>query len=80
MARTSRRLLWALVSATATVGAFGPGLASAQTVKIGILGPFSGPFAHYGTLFKTGAEAYLESQGGKLAAWRVASSAAANVS
>ncbi len=36
-------------------------------VKVGILGPFSGPFAHYGTLFKAGAEAYLASQGGKLA-------------
>src|SRR3954452_16164528 len=40
--------------------------ASAQAVKIGIIGPFSGPFAHYGTLFKTGAEAYVASQGGKL--------------
>ena len=41
--------------------------ASAQAVKIGIIGPFSGPFAHYGTLFKNGAEAYVASQGGKLA-------------
>ena len=41
--------------------------AAAQTVKVGILGPFSGPFAHYGTLFKAGAEAYIASQGGKLA-------------
>ncbi|WP_127999167.1 ABC transporter substrate-binding protein [Piscinibacter defluvii] len=40
---------------------------AAQTVKIGIVGPFSGPFAHYGTLFKNGAEAYIASQGGKLA-------------
>ncbi len=47
--------------ALAPLGAF------AQTVKIGILGPFSGPFAHYGTLFKNGAEAYIASQGGKLA-------------
>lgn len=38
-----------------------------QPVRVGILGPFSGPFAHYGTLFKAGAEAYLASQGGKLA-------------
>jgi branched-chain amino acid transport system substrate-binding protein len=46
-----------------------PGLAQAQSapVKVGIVGPFSGPFAHYGTLFKTGAEAYVASQGGKLA-------------
>lgn len=41
--------------------------AGAQTVKIGIVGPFSGPFAHYGKLFKDGAEAYVTSQGGKLA-------------
>jgi branched-chain amino acid transport system substrate-binding protein len=39
----------------------------AQTIKIGIVAPFSGPFAHYGALFKTGAEAYVTSQGGKLA-------------
>jgi len=41
--------------------------ASAQTIKVGIVGPFSGPFAHYGTLFKNGAEAYIAAQGGKLA-------------
>ena len=41
--------------------------AGAQQVKVGIVGPFSGPFAHYGTLFKGGVEAYLASQGGKLA-------------
>ena len=45
--------------------------AIAQTVKVGIIGPFSGPFAHYGTLFKSGAEAYVASQGGKLAAKNV---------
>jgi len=41
--------------------------AAAQTVKVGIIGPFSGPFAHYGALFKAGAEAYVQAQGGKLA-------------
>lgn len=41
--------------------------ATAQTIKVGIVGPFSGPFAHYGTLFKNGVEAYVASQGGKLA-------------
>ena len=41
--------------------------AQAQAVKVGIVGPFSGPFAHYGTLFRNGAEAYVASQGGKLA-------------
>jgi branched-chain amino acid transport system substrate-binding protein len=43
------------------------GAAQAQTVKVGIIAPFSGPFAHYGTLFRAGAEAYVASQGGKLA-------------
>ncbi|MES2530571.1 MAG: ABC transporter substrate-binding protein [Pseudomonadota bacterium] len=41
--------------------------AMAQTVKVGVIGPFSGPFAHYGSLFKAAAEAYVASQGGKLA-------------
>jgi branched-chain amino acid transport system substrate-binding protein len=41
--------------------------AMAQAVKVGIVGPFSGPFAHYGTLFKAGVEAYIASEGGKLA-------------
>ena len=40
--------------------------AQAQAIKVGIVGPFSGPFAHYGTLFKNSVEAYLASQGGKL--------------
>lgn len=63
MAHLSRRLLLA----AATTCAFLPAVAAAQTVKVGIVGPFSGPFAHYGTLFRAGAEAYVESQGGKLA-------------
>ena len=63
MAHLSRRLLLAAASTCV----FMPGLAAAQSVKVGIVGPFSGPFAHYGTLFKAGAEAYVESQGGKLA-------------
>ena len=36
-------------------------------IKVGIVGPFSGPFAHYGSLFKAAAEAYIAEQGGKLA-------------
>jgi branched-chain amino acid transport system substrate-binding protein len=41
--------------------------AQAQTVKVGVVGPFSGPFAHYGALFKAAAEGYVATQGGKLA-------------
>lgn len=56
-----------LTLAMACAAAAGSLPAAAQTVKVGILGPFSGPFAHYGTLFRNGAEAYIASQGGKLA-------------
>jgi branched-chain amino acid transport system substrate-binding protein len=59
------RIQWKLVGTLAA--AFAMGSAAAQTVKVGIIAPFSGPFAHYGTLFKTGAEAYVAQQGGKLA-------------
>src|SRR6218665_1858101 len=58
--RTARVLT---TSALALLASFG---AQAQG-KVGIIGPFSGPFAHYGKLFKDGAEAYVASQGGKLA-------------
>ena len=46
---------------------FAMGSVAAETIKVGIIGPFSGPFAHYGALFKAGAEAYVAIQGGKLA-------------
>ncbi len=63
MNRPINRALSALVCAVA----LSPATGAAQSVKVGVIGPFSGPFAHYGTLFKAGAEAYIESQGGKLA-------------
>lgn len=50
--------------------AFALGLSAASAlaqVKVGIIAPFSGPFAHYGVLMKAGAEAYVAAQGGKLA-------------
>ena len=56
----------AAAAASFAFASFSPG-AHAQAVKVGIVGPFSGPFAHYGTLFKNGVEAYVASQGGKLA-------------
>lgn len=62
----SRRAL-ASAALAATASFLTVANAQAQTVKVGIVGPFSGPFAHYGTLFKAGAEAYVASQGGKLA-------------
>lgn len=65
MTLSPRRLRASL--ATASVLALAAAGAAAQPVKVGIIGPFSGPFAHYGTLFKAGAEAYVAAQGGKLA-------------
>ena len=62
----SRRAAIAAFTAIALGGTALPALAQA-TVKVGIIGPFSGPFAHYGTLFKAGVQAYLDAQGGKLA-------------
>jgi hypothetical protein len=54
----SRRAL-ASAALAATASFLTVANAQAQTVKVGIVGPFSGPFAHYGTLFKAGAEAYV---------------------
>lgn len=58
---------FSLVTALALAAATSQVHAQAEPVKVGIVGPFSGPFAHYGSLFKAGAEAYIASQGGKLA-------------
>ena len=64
MIQVNRRNALTIATIGLAVSAFG---ANAQPIKIGIVGPFSGPFAHYGTLFKNGAEAYIAAQGGKLA-------------
>ncbi|HLU20026.1 MAG TPA: hypothetical protein VKZ66_08715 [Pusillimonas sp.] len=40
--------------------------ASAATVKIGHIAPFSGPFSEYGQEFKRGIELYLDEIGGKV--------------
>ena len=67
MSHSTRRRAVTLTVSAAVILALAPFGAAAQSVKVGIVGPFSGPFAHYGTLFKNGAEAYIASQGGKLA-------------
>ena len=59
-----RSLALSLLASVCSLAAFP---AQSQTVKVGIIGPFSGPFAHYGTLFKAGVEAYVATEGGKLA-------------
>ena len=43
-----------------------PGVASAQTIKVGIIGQFSGPFAESGMQFRQGIETYLGMHDGKL--------------
>ena len=58
---------WSAAASTLLLSASFGASAQAQAIKVGIVGPFSGPFAHYGTLFKNGVEAYVASQGGKLA-------------
>lgn len=65
-----RRALACALFASAALSLAAP-QATAQTVKVGIIGPFSGPFAHYGSLFKAAAQAYVASQGGKLAGQNV---------
>ncbi len=62
-----RTLAGALIAASGLALAGSPALAQGTAVKVGVIGPFSGPFAHYGALFKAGVEAYVASQGGKLA-------------
>lgn len=61
-----RRAIACALFASAALSLASP-QAMAQAVKIGIVGPFSGPFAHYGSLFKAAVEGYVASQGGKLA-------------
>jgi branched-chain amino acid transport system substrate-binding protein len=58
----NRKLKWS-IAAVIGLSALHAGAAN---VKVGVIGPFSGPYAHYGKLFKDGVEAYIASQGGKL--------------
>lgn len=63
-----RRLLIGAAAAVASGAA--PMLLRAQgnnPIKVGIVGPFSGTVGHFGTFFRNGAEAYVATQGGKLA-------------
>jgi branched-chain amino acid transport system substrate-binding protein len=65
-----RTLIWAtrlIASACLAAAALAAPAVQAGTVKVGIVGPFSGPFAHYGKLFKDSVEGYIAAQGGKLA-------------
>ncbi|MFI0844887.1 ABC transporter substrate-binding protein [Mesorhizobium sp. IMUNJ 23232] len=56
-----RNLLLAAVAAIALVGP-----ASADTIKVGVVGPFSGPFAIQGKNFKAGIDAWMALNGAKV--------------
>ncbi len=56
----------AMMAAMAALLSFGS-VASAETIKIGIMGPFSGPFAIAGKNFKMGIDAYRAMNGNKAA-------------
>ena len=60
----------AVLLLAAALGLAGPGQAQ-ETAKIGIIAPFSGPFAVYGQHFQRGAELYLEEIGGKAGNTRI---------
>ena len=61
----SRRLKLVALSLTAAVGLSGAALA--DTIKVGIIGPFSGPFALQGKNFQAGVEAWLATNGKSVA-------------
>ena len=60
--RMSRKALMALAAAFGL--ASGP--AAADTIKVGVIGPFSGPFAIAGKNFKTGIDVYVARHGSKV--------------
>jgi len=62
MKNLAKRLSLALATT-----AFLASAAAAQTVKIGVIGPFSGPFALQGKNFKAGIDAYLAMHGDTVA-------------
>ena len=64
---TRRTLACALLAASGLALASTQAMAQSTADKVGVVGPFSGPFAHYGALFKAAVEAYVATQGGKLA-------------
>jgi branched-chain amino acid transport system substrate-binding protein len=59
----------AAAATTATVGSLAQTSAHPEKLRIGIVGPFSGPFADTGILFRQGVETYL-AQKGKVAGGR----------
>src|SRR5258706_9989483 len=59
-----RRLFYAIAGGVGLLVAGGvPGANAQETIKIGVVGPFTGPFATTGIAFKQGIEAYLAIHG-----------------
>jgi branched-chain amino acid transport system substrate-binding protein len=56
-----KRMLLAAVAAIALSGT-----AAAETIKVGVIGPFSGPFAIQGKNFKAGIDAWMALNGAKI--------------
>lgn len=56
-----KRIILSAVAAFALCGA-----AAADTIKVGVVGPFSGPFALQGKNFKAGIDAYIATHGDKI--------------
>lgn len=54
-----------LIAAAVALGLLGA-TAEAATIKVGVIGPFSGPFALQGKNFKAGIDAYLAQHGNKV--------------
>lgn len=52
-----------LIALTAILAALGSGAAFANTIKVGVVGPFSGPFALQGKNFQAGIDAYMAMHG-----------------
>src|SRR6187431_2100511 len=60
-----RLIAMALVTALSSTVAF------AQTIKVGVIAPFSGPFADYGKQFDVGVKAYQKIHGDTVAGRKV---------
>src|SRR6476660_8062341 len=63
-----------LLRAAAIVGVFGTGMAGAQaqeTIKIGVIAAFSGPFADYGKQMEGGIKAYMKQHGDTVAGKKI---------
>jgi branched-chain amino acid transport system substrate-binding protein len=63
-----------LLRAAAIIGAFGlaaPGAQAQETIKIGVIAAFSGPFADYGKQMEGGMKAYMKQHGDTVAGKKI---------